>query len=127
MTLEFQNGDDDTMDLSPLNAEQAFNEELETSLRENGYAVVVIRHDAAGTETQRVFAGHWPTAVADEVSRCAGRSNTFSEVIQYVRGERSSAQTDCFAKVGSRGVLGLPIEKRAMHMERAARRSQARE
>lgn len=96
-------------------------DELRARVREDGYAVEVVRHDAAGRETERFFAGYFITAVEDETSRCAGRSNCYSEVSQYIPGDRGEPQTDCFAKVGPRGVLGLLINQRASHVERMKR------
>lgn len=96
-------------------------DELRERVRDDGYAVEVVRHDATGRETERFFAGHFITACGDETSRCAGRTNCYSEVSQYIAGERGNPQTDCFAKVGPSGVIGLPIEKRASHVERMRR------
>ncbi len=135
MTMDHGNNDilatdesyDRAMEADTRSEAEIHADELRARVREDGYAVEVVRHDAAGRETERFFAGHFITAVDDETSRCSGRSNCYSEVSQFIPGERGNPLTDCFAKIGPSGVLGLAINKRTSHVERMKRAQRDRE
>lgn len=126
MTIEVNGSDggdvsfDEGMELDTRTAAEMHADELRERLQLERYAVEVIRHDAAGKETEKFFsASDFLSTVSAETKRCAGRSNCYAEVTLFVPGERGNEQTDSFAKVGPSGVLGLPIHQRASHARRS--------
>jgi len=126
MTIEVNGSDsgdvsfDEGMELDTRTAAEMHADELRERLQLERYAVEVIRHDAAGKETEKFFsASDWRATVSSETKCCAGHSNRYAEVTLFVPGERGNEQTDAFAKVGPSGVLGLPILQRASHSRRS--------